>query len=298
MTGHVRRKFACIAKATGRQSRYRSVLVLLSGIAILSLVVPGTASAADASFLRAGQMLASCENLISPNGRYTLTLGCDGSLTLVEDQWSTLWTSSTGGFPGATLEMQRDGNLVIYSEGHIARWETGTSGNRDAALAVQDDGNVVVIAAGNRPVWATSSNVWASSERYIPPPSDSGGGVGPLGARESAVGDRLDAIYSASEYWDLDPRLIAAIVHHEGGTYLDMRRTGAKSRDFVLAELKKGSVGIAQIKVRTAQRMLREQYGLPGKNYETVALNLIASDALSIHIAASRVIGNNSPLIC
>jgi hypothetical protein len=254
---------------------------------VLSLAFPSAALADTTIFLRAGSQLDSCNTMASPNGRYILQLACDGNLRLIEDQQNELWSSGTSGIGAATLEMQRDGNLVLYAEGHVAKWASGTAGNADAALGLQDDGNLVVIASGNRPVWATNTNNIASGApapaRAPAMPVD----VNSLGKREQALHGLLPAIRAAAGEWGVDEQLLTAIVHHEGGAYLDIRMTGNQYRDYAIGQLRGGSVGIAQIQVGTARRVLAEYYGITGEDDETIAVNLIRDSAFSIRLSAA-----------
>jgi hypothetical protein len=270
---------------------WRRCLVVALPAVLTFLLAPGIswASGGATTFLRAGDRIDSCQEVASPSGRYLLQLGCDGNLKLIEDQQTELWDSETSGIGAATLEMQHDGNLVLYSEGHVARWETGTAGNAEAALGIQDDGNMVVIATGNVPVWATGTDAVAAPSPGAAPAAPPSVSLASLGTREKNLHDRLPIIASAASEWAIDEQLLAAIVHHEGGAYLDFRRTGDQVRDYAIAELKRGSVGIAQIRIDTARRMLEQQYGIAGLDDETIAVNLIRDDDVSIRLAAANL---------
>lgn len=49
----------------------------------------------------------------------------DGNLVLYAPYETALWSSVTGGHPGAYLAVQNDGNLVVY-EGPKSLWSSGT----------------------------------------------------------------------------------------------------------------------------------------------------------------------------
>ncbi|MGF1429855.1 trypsin-like serine protease [Kitasatospora sp. LaBMicrA B282] len=81
-----------------------------------------------------------------------LTMQGDGNLTLTHRgiPAGVLWSSNTGGHPGAFALMQPDGNFVVYAAdgnattGTGALWASGTYFNNGAYLQLQDDGNLVV----------------------------------------------------------------------------------------------------------------------------------------------------------
>jgi hypothetical protein len=50
--------------------------------------------------------------------------------------------------------MQTDGNFVVY-QGTKPLWSTSTGGHPGASLAVQDDGNLVVYGKDKKVLWAS-----------------------------------------------------------------------------------------------------------------------------------------------
>jgi hypothetical protein len=131
-------------------------MLFLIGLAITFFsVLAGTVH--SPSLLSGGQ-LDSCDSLSSPNGRFVLSMQCDGNLVLIAPGDHPIWATNTGQFSGSVLQMQGDGNVVVYSSDHVARWASGTSGHPGSVLAVQNDGNVVVIAPGDHPIWATNTS--------------------------------------------------------------------------------------------------------------------------------------------
>ena len=89
----------------------------------------------------------------------TLTMGSDGNLAVTSHSGATLWSTATGGNPGATAKMQSDGNLtVIKSDGSTILWASGTSATNGYAL-LQDRGNFVVYNAKGQALWAAGTEV-------------------------------------------------------------------------------------------------------------------------------------------
>lgn len=132
------------------------------------VLVAATASAGAATTFFGPGQLNPCSAIASPNGRYVLSMQCDGNLVLIAPGNTPAWSSGTAGYRGSVAQMQNDGNLVVYSPGHIARWASNTAGNPHSVLAVQDDGNVVIVAPGNHPVWSTDTS-WLSGS--VPTPA-------------------------------------------------------------------------------------------------------------------------------
>jgi hypothetical protein len=84
-----------------------------------------------------------------------LSMGVDGNLTLADNSGRTMWTSSTGGNPGAYATLQADGNLVIYTAPGAALWSTNTGGHPGAYATVGTDGNLTISDADSRRLWST-----------------------------------------------------------------------------------------------------------------------------------------------
>jgi len=61
--------------------------------------------------------------------------------------------------PGGFAVMQHDGNFVIYDAGGSPMWSTRSGGNPGARLEIQRDCNVVVRAPGGDPIWASDQPI-------------------------------------------------------------------------------------------------------------------------------------------
>ncbi|MFI9275724.1 trypsin-like serine protease [Kitasatospora sp. NPDC052896] len=81
-----------------------------------------------------------------------LTMRADGNLTVTHRgiPGGILWSTGTGGHPGACAQMQTDGNFVVYttdgnpSAATGALWTSQTYPHPGAYLRLQDDGNIVM----------------------------------------------------------------------------------------------------------------------------------------------------------
>jgi hypothetical protein len=118
---------------------------------------------AQQSTIRPGEVLRGDAAVSSASGRYTLTYQADGNLVVYRNPersgldrtalWATHTMSST---LGATV-MQPDGNLVVFDRLNRPVYSSRTGGNPGARLIVQDDGNVVIYRADGRAIWATDT---------------------------------------------------------------------------------------------------------------------------------------------
>lgn len=89
-------------------------------------------------------------------GKFELYFTAAGNLELWDTQSDRLlWQSATSN--AAKLVMHEDGNLAIYSKDDRPLWTSNTGGNPGAVLAIQDDGNVVIYS-GDTPIWDTKTN--------------------------------------------------------------------------------------------------------------------------------------------
>lgn len=106
--------------------------------------------------LTAEQAVLQQQSLVSPSGRFRLTLQADGNMVL-RDGSSAIWSSATSSRNVFAAVMQSDGNFVLYDAWNRPIWASNTSGRQGAYLALQDDGNLVVYGADGAPLWATDT---------------------------------------------------------------------------------------------------------------------------------------------
>ncbi|MCZ0211407.1 FG-GAP-like repeat-containing protein, partial [Streptomyces sp. UMAF16] len=105
--------------------------------------------------LTAGAAMTAGDSLISNAAR--LTLQDDGNLVIVSNAGKTLWSSRTGGHPGATARFDTNGNLaVVDTDGTTVLWETKTSAPGGKAV-LQDRGNFVIYNASGQSQWAAGT---------------------------------------------------------------------------------------------------------------------------------------------
>ncbi|NEA34879.1 hypothetical protein [Streptomyces sp. SID13031] len=104
--------------------------------------------------LGSNRVLQPYQLMISLNRIYRLDMQSDGNLVLTKNK-TILWSSKTGGHPGAFAVMQADGNLVVYSAKKVALWHSSTA-RKGSVLVLQNDGNAVIVY-GRTPVWSTNT---------------------------------------------------------------------------------------------------------------------------------------------
>jgi surface antigen len=117
-----------------------------------------TFSVTPVQTLEPGETLPSADALLSQDGHYTLAMQGNGDLVYAASGTShRLWSSGTGGRPGAYLTMLSNGNLVIYAaSGATTLWSSKTAGHGPARLVAQTNGSLVTYD-GSSPTWTTSS---------------------------------------------------------------------------------------------------------------------------------------------
>lgn len=101
------------------------------------------------------------DTITSSTGRFVFSMQSDGNAVLrTRGNLQQLWTSNTGGNPGAKLTVQTDGHVVIQSTSNAVLWKSGNYGTASRGLTLQDDGNLVeYVAGGNEVIWATMTSL-------------------------------------------------------------------------------------------------------------------------------------------
>jgi hypothetical protein len=145
-------------------------LAMTMTVAHWALSEPAQAKAPPRSdTLRMGARLAPGDSHVSPNGRYRLLMQHDGNLVLYRVRRGqparsrALWSTQSGGNPGASALMQGDGNFVVYSKSRDPLYATGTTAlageSRRSSVVVRDDGSVVVVRrAAHVALWSSSDD--------------------------------------------------------------------------------------------------------------------------------------------
>ncbi|MFH9355024.1 RHS repeat-associated core domain-containing protein [Kitasatospora sp. NPDC017646] len=104
--------------------------------------------------LAGGSRISSGTSVVSAGVR--LGMQPDGNLALTALVGEkVLWSSGTGGHPGAYAVIQADGNLVVLdATGKTTLWSSGTAGHPGGYLKVQADDDVAVYDATNVRLWS------------------------------------------------------------------------------------------------------------------------------------------------
>jgi hypothetical protein len=110
---------------------------------------------ASSDTLNVNQQLHANQSLTSTNGQYQLIMQTDGNLVEYGPGGLALWSSQTGGNPGAWAVLQGDGNLCVYSSGGAFLWCSFTQGHSGNYAIVQNDDNFVVYTASHVDLWDT-----------------------------------------------------------------------------------------------------------------------------------------------
>lgn len=148
------------------------------------------------STLLAGQTVKAGQDLVSPNGQYTLAVLASGNV-VVSGNGCSIWSTGTMG-AGNYLTMQSDGNLVLYSSTGTALWYSKTNGTGGADhLSLQNDGNAIVFTSAGANVWAAGR---ANASRLC------AGGILHAG----------QALYSPSEKYELTMQTDGNLVAYDG----------------------------------------------------------------------------------
>ncbi len=123
--------------------------------------------------LNSGETLNLGESIKSPNGQYIFRLQNDGNFVLYKVASPTdkiLWTSKTKNPYVWDVTMYEGGELVIEDSEDYPIWSTPTGGNPGAYLQLQNDGNAVIYRAKGVALWRPNT---AQTPPPPPPPPPS-----------------------------------------------------------------------------------------------------------------------------
>ncbi len=133
-----------------------------AALMVMTTLVLGTATPAMAwpSQISGSTSLDVGEHLVSPNGRFQLSMQDNGNLVLrrVSDA-KILWHPNADGSGGAKLKVSDSGNAVLYrGDGDIV-WASGTTRwPGGTVLYVSDSGNVVLRKDNGTVVWRVGTD--------------------------------------------------------------------------------------------------------------------------------------------
>ncbi|WP_158973169.1 ricin-type beta-trefoil lectin domain protein [Streptomyces griseus] len=102
--------------------------------------------------LTGGSVIPSGTSLTSASVR--LTMQADGNLVLSAlATGKTIWSSGTGGNPGAWAKFGTDGNLVVYTTAVAQLWSTALTATTGATFQVRNDSTAAVVSSGGSVLW-------------------------------------------------------------------------------------------------------------------------------------------------
>jgi hypothetical protein len=121
-----------------------------------------------------GQSLASGQIVTSPDGHYELAMGADGNLVeyVANPHGSPrpLFSSGTGGHPGASATLETTGALVVSDASDVPLWSDNATSSGCTNLDLQTDGNLVTYNSSGTAYWAanTESHMMAPGDELLP----------------------------------------------------------------------------------------------------------------------------------
>ncbi|UGQ14497.1 protein kinase [Yinghuangia sp. ASG 101] len=116
----------------------------------------GSAPTGGASSPAAPQkVLTRNDAMTSPNGDTVLRLQVDGNL-VVYHLGEPTWAADNAWPRGWRAVMQQDGDFVLFDEDGDVLWSSGTGGHPGATLDVRDDGSVVIVDRNDTVLWAAA----------------------------------------------------------------------------------------------------------------------------------------------
>lgn len=142
---------------TNKNRRMGAVAAATAAAALVAggLLTAGPAQAGVPTYtLRANLGLHAGQALESPGLQYDLVMQSDGNL-VESNNGHALWSSRTGGNPGAYLKFQTDNNAVIYSRAGKALWstQTGVDATTNGEIGLAGDGEIYVKNQAGQVVW-------------------------------------------------------------------------------------------------------------------------------------------------
>lgn len=128
-----------------------AVLALIAGF----LVVSAPPAAAWPHRITMSSSLDTNEKLVSPNGRYNLTMQENGNLVLRGVSEGIIWSPEMDGSGSVKAQITNAGNLVLRQADGDVMWASGTTRWASSAttLEVTDSGNVLLSNAARDHLW-------------------------------------------------------------------------------------------------------------------------------------------------
>lgn len=126
--------------------------VAAPGVVASGAVATNVSGASDK--LGSDQRLVAGTDLVSPDGRYRLTMRADGSAALLDTAGTALWSTVAAG-AGGTLHMRADGKVVLTNAGWAGIWFSPAAAS-GAELRVLNSGQIAVFASGVAAWWSAT----------------------------------------------------------------------------------------------------------------------------------------------
>jgi hypothetical protein len=121
------------------------------GLAAVAVTPPAAGNAMSFPYT-----LLPSQNLKSSNGLYTLTFETGGDL-VISGSGGVLWSSCTGQGRSTYLRLLSNGNLVLHGTDYAPIWSTNTGGNPGAVLTLRNDGIAEIKSAGGTSLWTSAT---------------------------------------------------------------------------------------------------------------------------------------------
>lgn len=102
------------------------------------------------------EYLVPTEELVSPNGQYTLRLEQGGDLVLTGPS-GPVWNSCTGEGGSLFARVNAQGRLGVFGTDRVGIWSTGTPDSPGAKLIVKDTGVVVLESSAGATLWSSTT---------------------------------------------------------------------------------------------------------------------------------------------
>jgi hypothetical protein len=136
---------------------FRVAWSILAALALIAgaLVVTAPPASAWPARITIGDELNLNEQLVSPNGRYSLTMQDNGNLVLRGVSEGIIWSPEMEGSGAVKAEITDAGNVVLRQADNDVMWWSGTTRWAASAttLEVTDSGNVLLSNAARDHLW-------------------------------------------------------------------------------------------------------------------------------------------------
>jgi hypothetical protein len=121
-------------------------------------------SRSDLRQLNTGQFLRPGQTRRALDGSLELKMAKEnGNLVLFDANGNPVWSSQTGGHPGAFAAMQADGNLVVRATDGTTLYTSGTHGGPGSSLRLLNGGNAVIVSPDYSPLWSAATDMFQLS---------------------------------------------------------------------------------------------------------------------------------------